>query len=571
MPEWLRASALLLVFTLLLTACAPTPQARSGESDSQTRRAGPKRIVAAIQGDPHTVYQQLNPASRVRGIDAIETLVAAGLTAPDGERGALFAQLAEEVPSIENGLWKLFPDGRMETTWRIRPGAQWHDGTPFTSDDLVFTGMVVQDPELPIFGNNAYDLIEEIAAPDSRTIIVRWKQPFIEADTLFSYTRAVPFPRHLLETAYLESKATFTDHVYWSTEYVGTGPFKLRDWFPGSHLVVEAYDRYVLGRPKIDLVEIRFIPDANTLAANLMSGVVELTLGRSISGEQALQVRDQWRDGRLELAYENWIALYPQFINANPPVVTDVRFRRALLHATDRQQMVDVLMGGLSAVAHSWLRPGQPEYREIEERMVVRYEYDPRRAAQMIEGIGYTKAPDGFYRDSAGQRLSVEARTTVGDDLREKMLLTIVDEWQRVGVATEPVLVPRQLAADLEYRATFPAFELVRQPNDVRGTRSLHSRYTPLPENNFRVTGNRTRYQNPELDALTDRYFMTIPIRERMEVMGQIVHHLSDRVVIMGMVYNASVTLVSNRLLNVGPGREGATQGWNAHLWDVRS
>jgi peptide/nickel transport system substrate-binding protein len=301
-----------------------------------------------------------------------------------------------------------------------------------------------------------------------------------------------------------------------------------------------------------------------------MAGSVELTLGRSLSGEQAIQVRDQWRDGRLELSYENWIALFPQFINPNPAAVGDVRFRRALLHATDRQQMVEVLMSGLSAVGHSWLNPGQAEYREIEARNVVRYEYDPRRATQLIESVGYTRGPDGIYRDSANQRLNVEIRTTVGDDLREKILFTIVDEWQRVGVSAEPVMVPRQLAADLEYRATFPAFEIVRNPNDVRGTRTLHSRYTALPENNFRVTGNRTRYQNPELDGLVDRYFMTIPLRERMEVMGQIVHHMSDQVVILGVVYNTSATLMSNRLQNVIAGREGATQAWNAHLWDVR-
>jgi peptide/nickel transport system substrate-binding protein len=459
----------------------------------------------------------------------------------------------------------------METTWRIRDNAQWHDGTPVTSDDLLFTFQVAQDRELPIFNNAAYDLIESIQAPDRRTATITWKQAFIEADTMFTTIRALPIPKHLLERAYQEDKAIFTDHPYWSIDFVGTGPFKLKEWERSSHLIFEANDRYVLGRPKIDLVEVRFITDDNTLAASLLAGAVELTLGRSISGEQALEVRQQWRDGAMDLSFENWIALFPQFINPNPALIADVRMRRALLHAIDRQQIIDAFQPGLTSVAHSWLSPNQPDYREIEERNLVRYEYDVRRATQLLESMELTKGADGFYREPSGQRLNVEARTTADDDVRQKTLFAISDYWRSAGIGNETVLIPRQRAADLEYRATFPAFELVRNPNDVRGLRTLHSRYTALPENNFRVTGNRTRYQNPEWDALADRYFMTIPKQERLQLMGQIVRHISDQVVIMGIFYNVSPTLLSTRLINVGAAGQGATQAWNAHEWDVRS
>jgi len=563
---------MLFALSFVLIACGGPQGAGSsgaGRAD-EARRATPKRVVTAIQGDPHTVYQALNPASRVRGIDAIEQLVAAALAVPDGG-GVLRPQLAEANPTVDNGLWRVFPDGRMETTWRIREGAQWHDGTPFTSDDLLFTAQVMQDKELPIFANAAWDAVETVEAPDARTVLVKWKQTFIEADTLFTSVRSTPIAKHLLERAYQENKATFIDQPYWSQEFVGTGPFKLREWALGSHLVVEANDRYVLGRPKLDEVEVRFIEDSNTLAANLLAGSVEVTLGRSLAGEQATQVRDQWRgEGRMDLSYENWIALYPQFINSNPAVVADVRFRKALQHGLNRQQIVDALQPGLTTVSDSYMTPNQSDYKEIEERNVVRYPYDVARAAQMIEGIGYTKGPDGFYRDSAGQRLSLEVRTTAGDDLREKMMFAIADDWQRLGVGVEPVIIPRQRADDLEYRATFPAFEIVRNPQDVRGLRSQHSRNTALPENNFRVTGNRPRYQSAELDNLVDRFFMTIPKQDRIQILGQILHHMSDQLVIMGVLYNTSPTLVSNRVLNLGAGGQGATQAWNAHEWDVK-
>src|SRR4030095_14283228 len=90
-------------------------------------------------------------------------------------------QLAEAVPTTENGLWRVLPDGRMETTWKLRPGATWHDGTPFTSDDLLFTSTVVRDRELVIFRDRSFPFIEGIEAPDPQTITVRWTKPELPA------------------------------------------------------------------------------------------------------------------------------------------------------------------------------------------------------------------------------------------------------------------------------------------------------------------------------------------------------------------------------------------------------
>src|SRR4029450_5999567 len=97
--------------------------------------------------------------------------------------------LAEAVPTIDNGLWKVLSDGRMETTWRIRDGVRWHDGQPFTSDDLAFTVQLGQDPALTAFSTAEFAFIEGGETPDPRTITVRWKEPFINADQMFSFSR----------------------------------------------------------------------------------------------------------------------------------------------------------------------------------------------------------------------------------------------------------------------------------------------------------------------------------------------------------------------------------------------
>jgi len=519
------------------------------------------------------VYQALNPSSRFRGVEAVQDMVNAGLTLLD-PAGQRTAELAEQVPSIENGLWKVNGDGTMDVTWKLKPNLTWHDGAPFTSDDLVFTLQVVRDKDLPIFSNAPFELITGVTAPDPRTVTVSWSEPYIHGDALFtSYQElALPFAKHKFERSYREDKANFINDPAWGREWVGTGPFKITDWQLGSHVVVSAFDQFALGRPKVDEIQVRFISDDETLAANLLAGSIDAIVGRGLAGPQAQQIEQAWGGrGKIELRRESWIANYPQLIDPNPAMMLNLQFRQAIQYGTNRQEMVDTLVPGLSGVADSWILPGQPQYREIEERNVVHYPYDARRAQQMLEGLGYARGSDGHYQDPAtGRPLTIEVRTTAGDDLREKILLATVDDWQKIGIVGDPVIIPRQRAQDLAYRATFPGFELNRNPPDERGLRNLQLRTIPRAENNFQVTGNRSRYANAELDALVDRYFTTIPLNDRIQIMGQVTKHMSENLPILPIMYDAAPTLIGNRLVNVGGGGPGVNQAWNAFDWDVK-
>src|SRR4051812_47626901 len=114
----------------MLVGCAPqNSAARTAGPDQASLVQAPKRIGAAIRGDPHTLYQALNPNNNIPGIDALQELVPAGLSVID-DTGAMRPQLAEAIPSTQNGLWQVSPDGRMTTTWRIKPNAAWQDGVP---------------------------------------------------------------------------------------------------------------------------------------------------------------------------------------------------------------------------------------------------------------------------------------------------------------------------------------------------------------------------------------------------------------------------------------------------------
>src|SRR5205814_8652544 len=135
---------------------------------------------------------------------------------------------------------------------------------------------------------------------------------------------------------------------------------------------------------------------SSTLVANILAGTVEVTLGRSLSLEQGMTVREQWRDGTVDIASQSWMALYPQLLNPTPALVLEVGLRRALMHSIDRQQMADTLMFGLVPVAHVYVNPEVPEYKEIESS-VVRYDYDQRGARQLLGDLGLLAGPAGLF------------------------------------------------------------------------------------------------------------------------------------------------------------------------------
>lgn len=253
----MRVGLLVLATTMVAAAgCArpaPSRTAEPSQDSAPSTQQSFKRITSAIRGSATSLLQQrTDRGGSVRGLDGIEELVHAGLShlRADGNRAP---QLAEAVPTLENGLWKLLPDGRMETAWKIKPAARWQDGTVLSTDDLLFAATVEQDKDLEIPPYAEYDLIESIAAPDRQTVVVTWKRPYIEADAMFSYrTAGLPVPKHLLERPYAEDKTSFVGLPYWNEAFVGMGAFKVHEWVRDSHTVLRVNDDYIFGRPKID-------------------------------------------------------------------------------------------------------------------------------------------------------------------------------------------------------------------------------------------------------------------------------------------------------------------------------
>ncbi len=565
-----RGGAWLIGCVLLLACGSPAPTGGTASSQrantSATTASAPKRIVAAIQGNPLGGYQKLDPNNSQRGNQELGAILHAGLTVTEST-GQLRPQMAEAVPTVENGLWTIQPDGQMETRWKIRTGAKWHDGVALTSDDLLFTFQVVRDREIPIFRDPSFTYLDSAEILDPQTVSVRWKMPFIQADRMFSDRVATPLPKHVLETAYTDDKASFTQSPFWSNEFVGLGPYKVKDWERGSFILVQANDAYVLGRPKIDEIELRTITDTNAIMANLLAGSVDLTIGRSLSLDQIVQLRERMPEALLQTPLTSLLVLNPQFINGDPAVITDLTFRRALLHAIDRQELAETIDYGLVPIAEQFIYPSTPEARATESS-IVRYDFDPRKSVQMIESLGYVRGADGFFRDVGGQQLRLEIRATAGE-ANPKTMYAAAAALEKVGVAIEPVIIPIQFNDDQRYRATFPGFIVNGGPADT-GLDDFHSAQARLPENGYSGR-NRSRYQNPQLDGFIDRYLTTIPFETRMEFARQITRHVTENLPALPLFFDTWPSATSARLLNVGVSANLGMSTWNVHTWELKS
>ena len=186
----------------------------------------------------------------------------------------------------------------------------------------------------------------------------------------------------------------------------------------------------------------------------------------------------------------------------------------------------------------------------------------------MLGELGYQKGPDGLYRDRVGELLKLEVRSTTNVDPR--IAAAIVDQWQRLGMPSEQVIIPPQRMPDREYRATFPGFVYTGSGvnNQLGRLRASHSRETPLPENSF--NGNNTsRWRNSAFDALVDRVVNTIPLQERTALAGEAHRIMMDDVGVMTLWYGIVPGIIlRNSIQNVLPPNPNGYL-WRVNEWDL--
>jgi peptide/nickel transport system substrate-binding protein len=559
--------SVLLALTLALSACASpttpgTAQPSNPGATAPAQSTGPKILTVAMNAEPATFYGFTGEGGSGGGAGEVGQMIHSFLTRLDPTDNPQ-PDLVTELPSVQAGTWRVNPDGSMDVTWKLRPGIKWHDGTPFTADDLLFSLEMHKDDALAHAYRAQSRIMESATAPDPQTFVVHWSKIDVRALEARALT---PFPRHLMETAYRGDKTAFIQSAMFTSEFVGLGAYKMDRWTPGSQVDLVRNDAYFGGRPPLDRVVFRFIGDASTMVANILSGNVDLVVPPSVELDAALEVKQRWEGTgnvvRIEpLPRLQYLELQfrPEFtrpVNAQP----NLTVRKALYHALDRKQMAEVVTAGLGPIADSWFLPSDPVRKDVESA-IPQYPFDVNRAQQMFRDAGWTRGADGIMVHTSGERFEMEIWTN--PQASEKGTAIIADNWKGVGVDSRVNIIPAARANDREYTGQHPGPLLTGTFFDAYLDR-LNGR--DLASNANRWSGrNRSGYVNARTDELLDLLAATIDPQQRIPLLREQVSTIMGDVATMPLFYEPRAIL---QVKSVKGDIHPYNTGWNTQTWD---
>lgn len=560
--------------TLLVSSCAPARESASRGLDSSgslTRAMPSKTLRMGMSGDeePTTGISLFGPSGT--GAPEHTFMLHAGLTVYDAQ-GNLLPYAAEKVPSTEDGDWQVFPDGRMEVTWKLRAGIKWHDGTPLTAEDYVFGMQAALDDEIPHRRGRELKFIASVTAPDPQTVVVSWKKSFALAN-VSGPGDLLALPGHLAASLYQQDKQAFINSPLWTQEFVGLGPYRMSNWVLGSQMELLAFEQFFLGKPKIERILVRYFGDANTLNVSLLSGDLDVVPMGSLKPEPLQSLRKAWEPtgaGTVLAVYSGTRNVRFQYRDPSAPWAQDLRVRQALYHMLDRQTLADTLQYGLTTAAHTIPGPDDPIYLLLEQRGLATYPFDLARAQRLLADAGWTPGPNGVYRSAAGQPFSVEVRSSDKAGNVEEGL-AIAGMWKNAGLNADARTFSSAAANVDEVRASFPgalAWPMKFTPDVLQ---DLISAQIPTEKTRWKGT-NYGAHSDPVFDGLYDRYISTLQAAERRSILADLLKLEADQAISIHLYYNISTNTLAFRKTVRGPGTSPAFQlitTWNIHTWEM--
>lgn len=377
--------------------------------------------------------------------------------------------------------WELDERG---VTMRLRDDVFWHDGQPVTAEDVVFTFDLAKSPESASLLASAYlTMVSSATAVDPRTVRFEFVAPHSQPMDGFWWA---PVPRHLLEGV---APAQLAQHPF-NRQPVGSGPFRFVSWDAGQQVVIEANDEFPAalgGRPLLDRIVFRIVPESTTRLTELLTGAIDVN--HTVLPDEAQQVEQQ--RGVTLNHYPGREFLYVGWNNEREPF-SDVRVRRALGHAIDRDALIEALMFGYAEPADGPILPFSPLDPGLEPLA-----FDPDAARRLLAEAGFTPGPDGILRGPGG---ALRFSMMVSENrLRQDLATVIQNQLRQVGVDLQvrvmefQTLLAQHRARD--YDSVLSGWVMDNFRVDPASLFSCEEARTPQ-------SPNRAGYCNPEADQL---------------------------------------------------------------------
>jgi peptide/nickel transport system substrate-binding protein len=444
-----------------------------------------------------------------------------------GPKGEPIPELVTEIPTKANH--GVSADGRT-VTWHLRHNVKWSDGQPFDASDVVYTVRVAKDASNNLAVRDPWDRLTDADAPNPYTVVFHFKQPYalFVTDYFSTLSSSEILPKHIL------GPGTAINDAPYNALPVGLGPFRYTAYHRGDDVEMEANPYYWRGKPKLQKVIYKIIPDDNTIFTQLQTG--ELDLWDLVNGVLAQRVKTL--PGKtFSTRLSNYVSAV--FLNTQHPVVSDPVVRRALSYATDRAVVLDkvVLHNGvlLSSVVPK---------TSVDAIDLPVTPFDLGRAAKLLDAAGWKRGSDGM-RSKNGVPLSFDLAIPSGYAPSATLSAILHDDWGKIGVN-----VQIHTYATAQYFAIYAAGGII-QTGKFDG--ALYSQgLGPIYANingeydcgSFPPNGqNATRYCNRKVDELDDRYIQSFDPAVRKTTaaaMQRIIHADTPAIVLYERTFLAS-------------------------------
>ena len=434
-------------------------------------------------------------------------------------------------------------DGGLRLRFELRHGIHWFDGEELTAEDVEFTYKLMIDPDTPTAYAENFKAVQSFTLIDRYTFEVTYAEPFARA--LVTWASSI-LPKHILEHENLLS-------TRYSRNPVGAGPYRLKEWEPGRRIVLEANEDYFEGRPNIDTVVYQIIPDTTTMFMELKSGNLDMM---SLSPQQYLFQTGGKEWDRLFHKYRFLSFSYTYLgYNLTSPLFSDVRIRRALAHAIDKEEIVKgVLMGQGQATVGPY-KPGTWVY----DSSIREYAYDPVLARDMLAKIGWSDHDGDGFLDRDGRPFSFTILTNQGNTLRIKAATIIQFRLRQIGIEVKIRTVEwaafiREFVNKGRFDALILGWNIVQDP-DIYNV--WHSSKAVPGGLNF------VGYKNTELDRLLDTGRRLVDPDQRKPVYDRIQEILHRDQPYCFLYVPMSLPIVQTRFKGIQPAPAGITYNFN--------
>jgi peptide/nickel transport system substrate-binding protein len=488
---------------------------------------------------------------------------------PDGN---IVPVLAAEAPSLQNG--QVAKDG-MSVTWKLKKDVVWHDGKPFTADDVVFTWEYVMDPGTAAVTIGPYRDITKIDKLDSHTVKIGFKSPTPFWAAAFCGAATGPIiPKHLFQAF----KGDKSREAPTNLKPVGTGPYKFVDFKPGDIVRGEINPNYhVPNRPFFDQVEMKGGGDAVGAArAVIQTGEYDYAWNMQVEDE-ILKRFEQGGKGRADIVSggniehiqvnttDPWTEVDGERSSAKTkhPTLSDSAVRQALNLLVDRGSVQEEIYGRTGIATANFVNAPS---RFVSKNM--KFEFNVDKANQILESAGWKRGGDGV-RAKDGKKLKFVYQTSINNP-RQKTQQIVKQACAKAGIELELKAVTANVffSSDPANPDTYSHFytdlqmytTTMTQPDPQRFMDQFTSWEVSAKDNKFALT-NKTRWRNEEYDKLWKATEHEMDAVKRAALFVKMNDLVIQNVVVIPVVFRPRVAAISNRL------RDAVQSGWDSDFW----